>query len=225
MKTKKRAKTPFVFHSQLHLRELTGVEAKNLKELLEQLYKINGSCIYTHTHRFLQRHQSHDAPTLPSDFAYWVIEALNENKLGEQLATIDTLAYPTIRSLREAIIHTIEKAVKKNSSLKTKKASANEEFQFIKSVSFIFPTQYKVFTLQQFDDALHRVSVNSIYFHIFEARLRLERQTNDFSQWLHDQLGEKQLASQVERIDPYAYSLEGLRTMILRLIEKKLAEK
>jgi hypothetical protein len=64
--------------------------------------------------------------------------------------------------------------------------------------------------------------MRSLYFHIFEARLRLQRGTNDLSLWLDDSLGEKELAEQITRLDPYNYTMENLREIIIRLCEKKL---
>jgi hypothetical protein len=64
--------------------------------------------------------------------------------------------------------------------------------------------------------------MDSLYFHIFEAKLRLQRGANDFSLWLEDCLGEKELAEQITRLDPYNYTMENLREIIIQLCEKKL---
>ena len=37
---------------------------------------------------------------------------------------------------------------------------------------------------------MSKVTISSLYFHIFASRLRLERPTNDFSMWLEEVLGE-----------------------------------
>jgi hypothetical protein len=63
------------------------------------------------------------------------------------------------------------------------------------------------------------VTVDSIYFHIFEARLRLQKGTNDFSIWMADSLGEKELAEKIANIDPYIYTIENLRSKIIEYIE------
>ncbi|MCM8792836.1 MAG: DUF5752 family protein, partial [Candidatus Omnitrophica bacterium] len=58
--------------------------------------------------------------------------------------------------------------------------------------------------------------------HIFEARLRLEKKTNDFSFWIEDSLGNKKLANEISCLDPYTRTLEDLRIGIIKLIEKEL---
>ena len=63
---------------------------------------------------------------------------------------------------------------------------------------------------------LPRVTTTSIYFHFLEARLRLGRATNDFSRWLSD-LGEKQLAAAIDRLDPYTRTLFELRSDMMAL--------
>src|SRR3989338_10309421 len=102
-----KAKDPFKFYARLHLSELTGLRATTLEQLLKLIKRVSGSCIYHHTHRFLQQHQ-YISPEPPNDFAYWVSEVLGEGELGEMLASIDTVQYATIRQLREKIIATIE---------------------------------------------------------------------------------------------------------------------
>jgi hypothetical protein len=58
------------------------------------------------------------------------------------------------------------------------------------------------------------VSNVSLYFHFFEARLRLDRKTNDFSYWLEQQ-GARDLAGAIDRLDPYIMTLDELRSRIV----------
>jgi hypothetical protein len=51
---------------------------------------------------------------------------------------------------------------------------------------------------------------------MFDARLRLAQGESDFSRWFRD-LGYSALADAVNRLDPYNYTLEGLRGEILEL--------
>ena len=70
-----KAKEPFKFYTSFHLSELTGLRAATLSQLAGLLKEVSGSCIYHHTHRFLQQHQ-YLWPEPPNDFAYWVSEVL-----------------------------------------------------------------------------------------------------------------------------------------------------
>jgi hypothetical protein len=78
---------PFVFYASLHLVELTGVRASTLMELTQHLRTVNGSCIYHHTHQFVQQHQ-YLVPEPAHDFACWVSDVLGDDRLGEVLAAI-----------------------------------------------------------------------------------------------------------------------------------------
>src|SRR3989337_2386481 len=195
---------PFVFYSSLHLVELTGVRASTLMELAQHLREVSGSCIYHHTHQFVQQHQ-YLAPEPANDFACWASDTLGDERLGE------------------ALIKVIEDSLNSRPRLKIISAPEGEEFDFLKSVSFVFPTGYKATSLEEFADCISRISLYSIYFHMFEARLRLERPTNDFSNWLAASLGEDSLATKLAQIDPYTQTGEGIRSAILRMLNKRIA--
>jgi hypothetical protein len=216
-----RAKEPFRFCTRLHLSELTGLRATTLGQLVSLIEEVPGSCIYHHTHRFLQQHQ-YLSPEPPNDFAYWVTDILGEDELGERLASIDTMQYSTIRELRNKIASTIEDYLNNNPLAKLKFARSDEEFYFIKSISFILPTNYTAYDLKEFAEILKKITIDSIYFHIFEARLRLEKPTNDFSFWIEKSLGDKELADEVCCFDPYTRTLEDLRNTIIQIVERKI---
>ncbi len=222
MKDPKKALEPFRFFSRLHLTELTGLQAATLEEMVLILKKVPGACIYHHTHRFLQQHQ-HLSPEPPNDFAYWVSNILVEEELGEMLASIDVVQFTSIRSLREKIIKTIEDYLKAHPQASKRFAVAGDEFYFIKSVSFVFPTKYEATDLVEFIDILKKITLDSIYFHIFESKIRLGNKENDFSNWFKHSLQDKELADKIARLDPYTFTMEELRGAIVRIIEKRIA--
>ena len=197
------------------------IERADHKQLLELIKNVSGSCIYHHTHRFLQQHQ-YLSPEPPNDFAYWVVEVLSEDELGEKLASIDTVQFLTIHDLREEIITVIEEHLENSSLSKLKFASEGEEFVFIRAVSFVAWTDHFANDLAEFAQVLKTITVDSIYFHIFESRLRLGKQTNDFSNWLESSLGESALAKKIASLDPYTLTLDELRSQIIRAIEKRI---
>ncbi len=217
-----KAKEPFCFSTRLHLSELTGLRASGLEQLLRLLKEVPGSCIYHHTHRFLQQHQFL-SPEPPNDFAYWVSEVLGETELGERLVSIDIMQFSRIHDLREAIVRTVEDYLAQEPSAYAKIARPGEEFHFIKSVSFVMPTGHIAYDLGDFIDILRKITIDAIYFHIFEARLRLERKTNDFSNWIETSLGDKALADELTALDPYTRTLEDLRSAIILMVEKRMS--
>lgn len=219
----KKAKEPFMFSTQVYLPELTGLKASNIQELLDHIKTVPESIIYHHTHHFLQEHQ-YLSPEPPNDFAYWVTEFLHEVRLGEYLFSIDTIQYTTIRELRNEIIRTIEDFVGQYPTSLNKFVLPGEEFHFLKSVEFILQTPYRASDLKEFRDALQKISIDSIYFHMYEARLRIRRGTNDFSRWLDECLEEPKLANKIAAIDPYTHTLENLRFALIKLTDKRISE-
>ena len=215
----KKAKESFHFSSRLLLTELTGLKASNIKELCDILKNAPEPVIYFHTHHFLEQH-FYMTPEPANDFAIWVNDSLGEQVLGERLASVDTMAYSDLSALRDRIISIIEEyLIQKNWN---RQASEGDEFHFMKSVSIIFPTPYLATDLREFIEALRKVSLGSLYFHMYESRLRLGRGQNDFSSWLVSSMDETELAADISRIDPYTYTLEGLRSTLIRSIEKHL---
>lgn len=222
MELKKAAK-PFKFYTRLGMVELTGKKARNIEELLRQIEEVDPSVIYYHTHRFLQQYL-YLSPEPPNDFAYWVREILGDPVLGERLQSINICDFNSISALRKKIVETIRSHLAASRRTLRRAVPEGQEFYFLKARSFIFPTPYEAWTLEGFLHCLKEVSVDSFYFHMFEARLRLERGTNDFSFWLGTSLGETELAEKICRLDPYTHTLMGLKNRLIVMISKRLEE-
>jgi uncharacterized membrane protein YecN with MAPEG domain len=217
----KKAKDPFRFFNRVHLTELTGLKAKNLKELADVLKTAPDSIMYYHTHHFLAEHH-YLTPEPANDFAVWVSDVLGDETLGEKLASIDAFEFPTLSALRERIVNVIGEHM--SLEPEPRKAPEGREFYFMKSVSVVLSTPYAARDLREFVEALRKLSLDSLYFHIFESRLRLGKPTNDFSVWLENSMGEPELAQEIARFDPYSYTLEGTRSLLMQLIEKRIKQ-
>ena len=216
----KRAAEPFVFFSRLNLPELTGLKAATLPQLLGLIKEVPGSCIYHHTHSFLQQHDAFVSEPL-NDFAYWVSSVLGDIRLGEKLAGIEIVQFSSIHEIREAIVSVIEAHIKESPLSRFRFSGENEEFHFIKSVSFIYSINRQAYSLPEFLEILRRVSVDCIYFHCIEAKLRLEHDDNDFSSWIRLSLGDSETAEKISRLDPYTQSLEGLKSSIVSILQER----
>ena len=205
---------PFYFCTEYTQVELLGRNAKNLVELLQGIKEVPYSSIYYHTHRFLQQHH-YLSPEPPNDFAYWIINILQEDILGEKIASVDIVQFKTIEELRAKFIELIECFL--NEEMRLRNCPEGEEFHFMSCRTFILPTHQSAGNLYEFYEVLKNISIDSLYFHIFEARLRLKKKDNDFSRWLRD-IGEKKISEEISKLDPYTYTLEGLREKIISLI-------
>jgi len=207
----------FRFYTSLGLVELTGQKARNVSELVEIIKQVDDSSIFYHTHRYLREYHFLKEEC-SSDFGQWAFDSVQEMALGEKLANIDILNFTDIKSLREAITAVLEDYIL--SGVRIWNVPSGKELHFCRLVSVIMPTKYVATDLGEFSHALKNISINSLYFHLFEARLRLGRKTNDFSHWIEDALGNPPLARSIEALDPYNHTLNELRTKIIDLIER-----
>ena len=207
---------PFHFNTQFHLVKLLGVKAQNPEQLLSGLKNVPESSIYYHTHRFLQQHH-YLSPEPPNDFAYWLANILNLEELGEAFASVDIVSFVNMEQLRAEFVRILTENLSKRKY--AVECPEGQEFHFMSCVTAVLPTSLFARNLKEFVDALGKVSINSLYFHIFEARMRLHRDENDFSAWFKE-IGEPGLAQEVSRLDPYTITLEGLREKIIQLVEK-----
>lgn len=206
----------FDFVTKLDQTLLLGAHARNAVELLEGIRRVPQSSIYYHTHRFLQRHH-YLSPEPPNDFAYWMSGMVNDDLLGEQLASVDVIQFQTITELRNAFITILEEYLR--GAEKVRDCVRGEEFQFMATRTFVLPTGLTARSLREFQEILRSLSVKSLYYHMFDARLRVAHGENDFSRWFRD-LGYADLADAISRLDPYNHTLEGLRAHILDLVEE-----
>ena len=203
---------PFVFFTERRLVLLTGRKAKNLEALLQQLQEVSGASIFYHTHHhFLSQH--FETPVFHNEFATWVAHALQEDRLSELLAAIDLLAFSSVRQIREAVIATIEAHLKESAS-PPRDCRPGDEFHFCESQSFIMPSGHIARDVSEFFSLAGGLTNASLYFHFFEARLRLAKRSNDFSSWL-EYRGHPELAAAINKLDPYIMSLDQLRQEII----------
>ncbi len=208
--------TPFEFKSRLILTELLGLRAATLPELADGIRTVPLSSIYHHTHRFLQQHHFL-SPEPPNDFAYWVTNMLNEEVAGEMLASIDVMQFVRLSDLRNRFLELLEGFLKSTKHKVSGRCPEGEEFHFMSSRIFVVSTGHVAGSVSEFKEMLRTVSIHAIYFHMFEAKLRLEKGDNDFSIWLRS-AGKEKEAEQISRLDPYTFTLEGLRDRLLKIV-------
>ena len=206
----------FHFKTKFDQTILLGKKARRTSELLEHIKTVPASSIYYHTHKFLQQHH-YLSPEPPNDFAYWVSTVLSEDALGEALSSVDAIQFRRIDDLRQSIVDVIERYLA--ATTRNVEAPAGEEFYFMALKTFVLPTPYTAHTLGDFKSLLKLTSIQSLYYHIFDARLRLDQGENDFSIFFR-KLGQDELAEKILRLDPYTHTLEGLKQKIIRLVEQ-----
>ena len=210
---------PFYFNTSAHLLRITRYKANTLGDFLETMRACPEDSIFQHTFRTLEEHHF-IREGFSNDFAHWAFSACNEPGLAERLASVDVREFTTVAALRERFIQILEGFLQQTPGGASRQAE--ETFYFCASDIVILPTCIVAGTIQEFAEGLRRVSIHSIHHHFIEARLRIKLMSNDFSQWLHEDVGLTDTARALNRIDIYTSTLEDVRTKIVRTIERAL---
>ncbi|MGA7908927.1 MAG: DUF5752 family protein [Candidatus Sulfotelmatobacter sp.] len=210
---------PFYFNTSESLLRIGREKAGTLAELLQALRECPEDSIFQHTFRTLQEHHF-IRQGFSNDFAHWSLSACHEPILAEQLASVDVREFTVIQGLRERMIEIVEEFLQGHPAAAGR--VAHEPFFFCASDIVMLPTSFVSDSLPSFLDAMQQVSVHSIHHHFIEARLRLRRMSNDFSQWLEEEMGLPDTAQAVERIDIYTNTMEGVRQQIVRIVRRAL---
>jgi Family of unknown function (DUF5752) len=210
---------PFEFKQYVSILKATGLKAKTLPELRDALAVVSEGSIFHHTYQYFLKVR---ALEYSNDFAHWAGESLEERSLAEHLSNIDPYDYGNIEDLRNKLITVIDEYL--NSFPVPREAMTGDEFYFNETITLIFPEGVRARNLAEFLMAIKYIDARSVYYHFYEARVRLGVGTDDFSAWFENVLGKKELAARIMKIDPFMHSLEGIREHIALLVEKELGE-
>jgi len=206
---------PFYFNTSEHLLRIGRQKAGTLSELRHAIETCPEDSIFQHTFRTLQEHHF-IRQGFSNDFAHWSLSACHEPALAEQLASVDVREFTAIEGLRRRMVEIVDEFLQSHERSGSRPAS--EPFYFCASDIVVLPTAFVPDTLKGFLDGINQVSVHSIHHHFIEARLRIHRMSNDFSQWLEEEAGLQDAADAIERIDFYTNTLEGVRRQIAGIV-------
>lgn len=198
---------------------MLGRSARDEQQLLEAIEEIPLDSIYYHTHSFFLRHKYIAGP-YPNDFATWAAIQVRDRVLGEKLGILNPYDFDSLESLRAEIVTIIEEHLSQLQIIP--RAIYGEPFHFMQSRIIEVPTGLEARTLTEFREILAAVDASVVYYHTFEAILRLGRRKGDFSLWMEEQLDLSELAQKISRLDPYMTSLEVIRHLIIKLCDEVL---
>jgi hypothetical protein len=208
---------PFEFRQCVSILKSTGKKAKNLHELRNVITVISDECIFHHTYQyFLKGH----ILEYTNDFAHWAGESLEERALSEHLSNIDPYDFKNINDLRNELLAVIDEYLKKFPE--PREVMPGDEFCFNETITLVFPIGIRVKNLAEFLTAIKYIDAGSIYYHFYEARMRLGGGIDDFSRWIEDASGKKELAEKIRAIDPFMHDLEGVRKYIAEAVEEEV---
>jgi hypothetical protein len=210
------AKVPFAFRECFVMTMPIGKTAANLKEMVQGLKELRESILYYH---LWQSRLAAGPPgkEYPNDFAFWAATGLHDPISAEILSSFDPFGFENIGQVREALVETLEDYLWNLSYVPA--AAPGFEFHFCEASTVILRSQNEVRTLAEFHSALKEVGLDSVYYHLVDARWRLRpRRMDDFSYWIEDNFGLSELASAVRDIDISLLTLEDIRSGVLSLV-------
>ncbi len=208
---------PFVFKQCTNVLKSAQRKAGTIGELLQGITEVSEASIFHHTYQyFLKGH----VLEYTNDFAQWVGESLEEHTLAEHLSGVDPYDFSSVELLRETLTAVVRDYLSRFPQ--PRPALRGNEFSFNESVTIVFPTGIVAHNLAEFLQALRYIDGSSIYYHFYEGRIHGVFGPDDFSQWLKDQAGEPELAGKLRHLDPFMYDIEGLRKLIIHVVEHKV---
>jgi hypothetical protein len=207
----------FEFKQCVTLLKSTGKKAGNLRELKDALAQVSDGAIAHHTYQyFLKGH----ILEYTNDFAHWAGESIEERALAERLSNIDPYAYASIQDLRRDLIGAIDDHL--TAFPEPRDAMPGDEFHFNETVMLVFPAGVRARNLAEFLMAMKYAEASTLYYHFYDARVRLGNKTDDFSQWLEDGMEKPEVAARVRSIDPFMHTLETIRERIVDAVEEEV---
>ncbi|MBI4510046.1 MAG: hypothetical protein HY698_10460 [Deltaproteobacteria bacterium] len=216
---------PFLFRKVLYLVEASGKRARNLDELLRLVTVIDPSSVGFHMHReFITYKFAH--AEYPNDFAYWAARVLGDEILGERLAYLRVFKYPTLAELSREIAAIIAQHLMAYPETTAERAPRGREFNFCMARKFVMETGRSARNLPEFTGAIAEIEASSLYYHLFETRFGGGEpgRRNDFATWALLSLKHPALADRLDSIDPYMFSIEQARRVLLRILSEAQAE-
>jgi hypothetical protein len=213
------AELPFFFTGCWELKEMVGRSARDEQQLLEAIEEIPLDSLSYHTHSFFLRHRYIAGP-YPNDFATWAAIQVRDRVLGEKLGILDPYDFENLEGLRTDIVNIIDEHLSQLQIIP--RVVYGEPFHFMQSRIIEVPTGLEARNLTEFRKILATVDASVVYYHNFEAILRLGRRMGDFALWIEEQLGLPELAQRISRVDFYMTSLESVRQQIIKLCDEAL---
>jgi hypothetical protein len=215
------ATEPFCVMDCSLLRYATGRVCSNLRELLEAIRTVPDAVLEHHMMRCaLENHfELHE---FPNDLARWCWTFLGDNVLGEQLGLVDPYRQTSSGALRAALVNLIEDRLWGLSYVPWCRPGL--ELHLIESHLIAYDTGERIVTPAALVEAIQRVSLRSLFYHVHDARRRTAGQSDDFSSWLEQCGAEASLVATLRRIDFHFLNLSQLRQALVEAFEHYVAE-
>ncbi len=208
----------FEFRQCIIILKATGMKASNLRDLRHNISRVSDDCIFHHTYQyFLKEH----ILEYTNDFAHWAGESLEERAVAEELSNIDPYGCSSIADLRSALLSVIDSCLEMVPQARY--TQTGDEFYFNETITYVFPAGVWARNLAEFLMALKFVDDGSIYYHFYEARMRVAGNVDDFSLWMEQALNKRGLAEKIRAIDPFMHNTTEIRAHITDIVMKEVS--
>ena len=206
------ATEPFCLFECSLVRRATGRVCVNLRDLLDAIYTVPDGVLEHHMmHCALEDHfELHE---FPNDLARWCWDALGDHVLGEQLGLVDPYLQPSTDTLRGVLINAIEDRLWDLE--RAPWCRAGMELYLVESRLIAYDTGERILTPAVLLEAIERMPLRSLYYHVHEARRRTAKHSDDFSLWLETVGSDASLVAKIRAIDFYFLNLSQLRQALV----------
>jgi hypothetical protein len=206
------ATQPFAVFDCSLARYATGRSCTNLRELLDAMRTAPDMVLEHHMMRCaLDDH--FELYEFPNDLARWCWEAMGDHILAEKLSLIDPYTLGSIAALRATLVNTLEEHLWGQEQSQGYRPGL--ELHLTGSRLVAFDTGERLTTSAALVEALPRLSVRSMFYHVHDAHRRRQTSTDDFSDWLTNYGADPALIARLRKIDFYFLNLTQLREELL----------
>lgn len=148
-----------------------------------------------------------------NDFALWIKDELHNLDLAQHISDVEGKEPRTVEDVRADLI----KILNENKV----NGRVNKPFYFVSCTPVVYDTTKVANTLGELIDIIATISVRTLAYHFIFKRVMGYSTKNDFSLWIEENYGLKDLSDSISSIDPQTYTdEERLREDLLRKIDE-----
>lgn len=199
----------------------TGQVCSNLRELFEAVRIVSDAVLEHHMMRCALE-DYFELNEFPNDLARWCWNGLGDHILGEQFSLIDPYQFASIAELRAALLNVLEERLWGLERIPWCRPGL--EFYLVESRLVAYDTGERIPTPAALAEALERMPVRSLFYHVHEARRRTGGKTDDFSAWLEQSEANPHLVAEIRSIDFYFLNLSQLRHALLQAFARHFSD-
>ena len=212
---------PFALFDCSLARLAVGKTCTNLRELVDVVRTASDATLEHHMMRCaLDDH--FELYEFPNDLARWCWDGLGDHALGEQLGLIDPYQCGSPPALRASLVNVVEERLWELDRVPSCRPGL--ELHLIESRVLAFDTAERFDTLDALAEAMPRLSLRSLFYHVHEARRRTANRTDDFSAWLERQGTDPAMVAKLRAVDFYFLNLNQLRQQFADILRQYVSE-